>query len=128
VPIRAIAETRLVLGPRALTRYNNLRAVIVNGSAAPGASTGAALAAMEEASARTLPGGSAFEWASTAGRQPEAAGRAPLVLAPALVVSYLLLVALYGSWTVPVPVLLSVSFAALGALAALWLLGMSFDV
>src|SRR3546814_5955037 len=62
VPIRALAEARLVLGPQALTRYNNYRAAIINGAPAPGHSSGAALAAMERLSATTLPAGYSFGW------------------------------------------------------------------
>src|SRR3546814_15279614 len=61
VPIRALAEARLVLGPQALTRYNNYRAAIINGAPAPGHSRGAALAAMERLSATTLPAGYSLE-------------------------------------------------------------------
>src|SRR3546814_4247042 len=57
VPIRALAEARLVLGLQALTRYNNYRAAIINGAPAPGHSSGAALAAMERLSATPLPAG-----------------------------------------------------------------------
>jgi HAE1 family hydrophobic/amphiphilic exporter-1 len=128
VPIRAVAEARLVLGPQALTRYNNFRGVILNGGPAPGYSSGAALAAMERLSTATLPSGYGFEWSSTARQEKQAAGQAPIVLALAVVFAYLFLVALYESWIVPVPVLLSVSVAALGAVVAIWWLGLSFDI
>jgi HAE1 family hydrophobic/amphiphilic exporter-1 len=128
VPIRAIAEARLVLGPRSLTRYNNFRGAIINGSPSPGNSTGAALAAMERLSATTLPPGYAFEWTGTALQEKEAAGKTAMVLGLAVVFAYLFLVALYESWNVPIPVLLSVSVGTLGAVAAVWLLGLAFDV
>jgi HAE1 family hydrophobic/amphiphilic exporter-1 len=128
VPMRALAEARLVLGPQALTRYNNYRAAIINGSAAPGYSTGDALAAMEELSATTLPPGYAYEWTGTALQEKEAAGQTTIVLALALVFAYLFLVALYESWNIPIPVLLSVSVGVAGAIASISLAGLSFDI
>jgi hydrophobic/amphiphilic exporter-1 (mainly G- bacteria), HAE1 family len=128
VPLRAIADVRLVLGPQALTRYNNYRGAIVNGAPAPGYSTGDALAAMEELSATTLPAGYSYEWSSTARQEKEAAGKTSLVLGLAVVFAYLFLVALYESWNIPIPVLLSVSVGVLGAIAAIWVAGLTFDV
>ena len=128
VPIRALAEARLVLGPQALTRYNNYRGAIINGAAAPGRSTGEALAAMERLSATILPAGYGFEWTGTALQEKAAAGRTGIVLALAVVFAYLFLVALYESWNVPIPVLLSVTIAILGSVTAVWLTGLAFDV
>ncbi|MGE3292437.1 MAG: efflux RND transporter permease subunit [Geminicoccaceae bacterium] len=128
VPMRALAEARLVLGPQAVTRYNNYRAAIINGAPAPGYSTGDALAAMEDLSATTLPAGYSFEWTGTALQEKEAAGKTAIVLGLALVFAYLFLVALYESWNIPIPVLLSVSVGVLGAIAAIGLAGLSFDV
>jgi HAE1 family hydrophobic/amphiphilic exporter-1 len=128
VPLRALGEARLVLGPQALTRYNNYRAAIINGAPAPGYSSGAALAAMEKISAATLPAGYAFEWTGTSLQEKEAAGKTSIVLGLAVVFAYLFLVALYESWNVPIPVLLSVTVGVLGAVAAVWLLGRAFDV
>jgi len=128
VPVRSFAEARLVLGPQALIRFNNFRAAIVNGGPAPGVSSGAALAAMERLSATTLPAGYAFEWSGTARQEKAAAGQTGFVLGLALVFAYLFLVALYESWNVPIPVLLSVIVAVSGALVAVWLAGLAFDI
>jgi hydrophobic/amphiphilic exporter-1 (mainly G- bacteria), HAE1 family len=127
VPLRALAEVRLVLGPQAITRYNGFRAAIINGSAAPGYSSGEALAAMERISA-DLPSGYGFEWTGTSLQEKEAAGQTTVVLGLAVLFAYLFLVALYESWTIPVPVLLSVIVGVLGAIGAIWLTGLSFDV
>ena len=128
VPIRSLASVRLVLGPSALTRYNLYRSVTINGAAAPGFSTGDALAAMERLSASTLPAGYGFEWTGTALQEKEAAGQTTVVLGLAVLFAYLFLVALYESWNIPIPVLLSVSVAGLGALVAVVIAGLSFDV
>ena len=83
---------------------------------------------MEKLSAKTLPAGYAFEWTGQALEQIQAAGQALIVLGLAIVFAYLFLVALYESWNVPIPVLLSVLVAAFGAILALWAFGMSFDL
>ena len=128
VPIRALAEAKLVQGPQTVVRYNGYRAAIVNGAAKPGYSSGQALAAMERVSRATLPAGYSFEWTGTALQEQAASGRTGIVLGLAILFAYLFLVALYESWNIPVPVLLSVSVAVLGAIVALVLTGLSFDV
>jgi multidrug efflux pump subunit AcrB len=64
-PLRSLVEVRIVVGPPALIRYNNMRAVTVLGSPAPGISSGGALTAMEQVAAKTLPAGFAGEWTDT---------------------------------------------------------------
>src|ERR671938_492199 len=128
VPIRALAQARLVQGPQALIRYNGYRGAILNGAPKPGFSSGQALTAMERVSAATLPAGYAFEWTGTALQEKAAAGQTGIVLGLAVLFAYLFLVALYESWNVPIPVLLSVSVGLLGALAAVKLSGLAFDV
>jgi HAE1 family hydrophobic/amphiphilic exporter-1 len=128
VPIRALAEPKLVLGPQTVIRYNGYRGAIVNGSPKPGYSSGQALAAMERVSASTLPAGYSYEWTGTALQEKAASGRTGIVLGLAILFAYLFLVALYESWNIPLPPLLSVSVAALGALIAIGLAGLSFDV
>jgi multidrug efflux pump len=124
VPLRSFAEARVVLGPQSVVRYNNLRSVTINGSPAPGSSSGDALAAMERISASTLPRGYTFEWTGTALQEKEASGKTPIVLGLAVLFAYLFLVGLYESWTIPIPVLLSVSVAAAGAMLALLAFGL----
>ncbi len=128
VPIRSLASVRLVLGPSALIRYNLYRSVTINGSAAPGYSTGDALAAMERLSARVLPAGYGFEWTGTALQEKEAAGQTTVVLALAILFAFLFLVALYESWNIPIPVLLSVTVGIIGAIAAVIVARLSFDL
>ncbi|MGI8569667.1 MAG: efflux RND transporter permease subunit [Methylocella sp.] len=128
VPIRALAEAKLVQGPQTVVRYNGFRGAIVNGAAKPGSSSGQALAAMERISAATLPAGYSFEWTGTALQEKAASGRTAIVLGFAVLFAYLFLVALYESWNIPVPALLSVSVGVLGAIVAVTLAGLSFDV
>ncbi len=128
VPMRALAEAKLVQGPQTVIRYNGYRGAIVNGAPKPGYSSGQALAAMERISAATLPAGYSFEWTGTALQEKAASGRTTIVLGLAVLFAYLFLVALYESWNIPVPVLLSVSVGVLGAIVAVALAGLSFDV
>jgi HAE1 family hydrophobic/amphiphilic exporter-1 len=128
VPIRALAQARLVQGPQAVIRYNGLRAAIVNGAPKPGFSSGQALTAMERLSVESLPVGYGFEWTGTAFQEKAASGKTGVVLGLAVLFAYLFLVALYESWNIPIPVLLSVSVAMLGAIAAVALSGLAFDV
>jgi hydrophobe/amphiphile efflux-1 (HAE1) family protein len=128
IPLRSVAEARVVVGPPALIRYNNVRAVTVQGSPAPGVSSGQALKAMEEVAARTLPTGFVGEWTDTAFQEKRAEGKTTMILGFAVLFAYLFLVALYESWTIPVPVLLSVSVGILGAFAAIVLGGLTLDL
>ena len=128
VPIRALAEAKLVQGPQTVVRYNGFRAAIVNGAAKPGYSSGQALAAMERVSVATLPPGYGFEWTGTALQEKAASGRTGIVLAVAILFAYLFLVALYESWNIPISALLSVSVAVLGAIVAVMWARLSFDV
>jgi HAE1 family hydrophobic/amphiphilic exporter-1 len=128
VPVRAVAQARLVQGPQAVIRYNGHRATIINGAPKPGYSSGQALEAMERISQTTLPSGYGFEWTGTALQEKAASGQTGIVLGLAILFAYLFLVALYESWNIPISVLLSVSVAVLGAIAAVWLAGLAFDV
>ena len=128
VPMRALAEAKLVQGPQAVDRYNGYRAAIVNGAAKPGYSSGQALAAMERIARTTLPAGYGYEWTGTALQEKAASGGTTVLLGLALLFAYLFLVGLYESWNIPVPALLSVSVAMLGAIVALAVSGSSFDV
>jgi len=128
VPIRALAQVKLVQGPQTVVRYNGYRSAVINGAPKPGFSSGQALAAMERISKTTLPAGYSFEWTGTAFQEKAASGRTSIVLGLAILFAYLFLVALYESWNVPVPALLSVSVGVFGALVAIAVAGLSFDV
>src|SRR6185312_1273735 len=102
VPMRALAQVRLVQGPQAVSRYNGYRAAIVNGAPRPGFSSGQAIAAMERISRATLPAGYGFEWTGTALQEKAASGGTSVLLGLSLLFAYLFLVALYESWNIPV--------------------------
>jgi multidrug efflux pump subunit AcrB len=128
VPIRSIASLRIVTGPQVITRYNNYRSVTVNGGPAAGVSSGTAIAAMAELSKSTLPAGYSYEWTGTAYQEQAAAGQTGIILALAILFAYLFLVALYESWTIPIPVLLSVAVGVLGSYSAIKIAGLNLDL
>jgi len=128
VPLRSLLEVRVAIGPQALIRYNNRLAVVVQGAPAPGLSSGQALAAMDQVARRTLPAGYQGEWTDVSFQEKRAEGQTGMILAFALLFAYLFLVALYESWTIPVPVLLSVSVGIVGAFAGIWVSGLVLDL
>jgi hydrophobe/amphiphile efflux-1 (HAE1) family protein len=128
VALQSIAEVRTVTGPAVITRYNNYRAVTVNGSPAHGVSSGDAMNAMAQVSSRALPPGFTFEWTGTAYQEQQAQGQTTIILGLALLFAYLFLVALYESWVIPVPVLLSVTIGVLGAFAGIVLAKVTLDL
>ena len=128
VPLRSIADLRVILGPQTISRYNNYRSITVNGGPAPGVSSGDALKAMAEVSAKTLPAGYSFEWTGTAYQEQQASGQTGAILAIAVLFAYLFLVALYESWMIPIPVLLSVTIGVLGSFIGLFVTHLSLDL
>jgi hydrophobe/amphiphile efflux-1 (HAE1) family protein len=128
IPLRSLVETRVVVGSPAQIRYNNLKAVTIQGGPAPGVSSGQALQAMDAVAARTLPQGYAGEWTDTAFQEKRAEGKTAIILGFAVLFAYLFLVALYESWTIPVPVLLSVVIGILGSVGSIVLAGLTLDL
>jgi len=128
VPLRSLATMNIVLGPQVISRYNNVRSITIDGSPAPGISSGQALAAMGQLSAKTLPAGYSYEWTGTAYQEIQASGQTGVVLALAILFAYLFLVALYESWVIPIPVLLSVAAAGFAAFLGIMLSGLPLNL
>jgi hydrophobe/amphiphile efflux-1 (HAE1) family protein len=128
VPLRSIADARVIVGPQVITRYNNYRAIPIQGGPSPGTSSGTALTAMADVSAKTLPSGYGYEWTGTAYQEVAASGQTGALLALAVLFAFLFLVGLYESWIIPVPVLLSVPVGVLGAFLGVLLFGLSLDL
>ena len=118
VPMGTLITVRNELGPVALNRYNMFRSATVTAVPAAGLSTGDAIRVLEEEAATALPPGYAFEWTGTAQQQQASGGLVVVILIMAVLFGYLFLVAQYESWTMPVGILLSVTVALFGALAA----------
>lgn len=128
VPFSAFTTVSWSAGPTQLQRYNGYPAVTLSGQAAPGESSGTALAEMEAIADRVLGPGFAFEWTGTAYEEKQAGGQIGLLLGLSLIVVFLLLAALYNSWAIPLSVLLVVPFGVLGAVVFTMLRGLSADV
>ncbi len=128
IPLRSLVEVRPIIGPQALIRYNNRTAVTVQGSPAPGVSSGQALAAMEEVAEKTLPRGYQGQWTDVSFQEKRAEGKTEIILGFAVLFAYLFLVALYESWTIPIPVLLSVTVGVVGSYAAIVAAGLTLDL
>ncbi|MGS4988828.1 efflux RND transporter permease subunit [Roseibium sp. RP-7] len=123
VPMRSILTTQNVLGPQILTRYNMFRAAAVMADPAPGASTGVVINEVNAAGAEALPDGYSLEWTGTALQQLGSGQIVLFILLLSILFTYLFLVAQYESWTMPIAILMSVSFAILGALVAVFATG-----
>ncbi len=128
VPLSSVVHLTTVEGANALNFYNLYPAVLINGAAGPGKSSGQAIAAMEDVAARHLPKGFGYDWTAMSYQELAAAGQESSAFVFAIVFSYLFLVALYESWTLPLSVMLPVSFALLGGLIGLMIRGMALDV
>ena len=127
VPFSSFATIRWSVGPTQLVGFNYYPSVRISGSAAPGYTSGDAIAEMERI-AGTLPRGFGFEWTGQSLQEKLAGSQAPLLLALSALVVFLLLAALYESWTIPLSVLLVVPLGMLGAVAAVTLRDMPNDV
>jgi multidrug efflux pump len=128
IPLRSLVEVRPIIGPQALIRYNNRTAVTVQGSPASGVSSGQALAAMEQVAEKTLPRGYQGQWTDVSFQEKRAEGKTEIILGFAVLFAYLFLVALYESWTIPIPVLLSVTVGVVGSYAAIVAAGLTLDL
>ncbi|HVH28252.1 MAG TPA: multidrug efflux RND transporter permease subunit [Vicinamibacterales bacterium] len=128
LPLSNVVSIRESTAPQNINHYNLFRSVSINGSAAPGSSSGQALAAMEQLSSRVLPQGMTFAWAGLSREEIAAGNQAVVIFALGLLLVYLTLAAQYESLTLPFIILLSVPLAILGALTAQWGRGLINDV
>lgn len=128
IPLQNLVTITQTTTPQVITHYNLFRSAEVDGSAAPGTSSGQAITAMEQLSAKVLPQGFSYEWTGLS-LEELASGKTTLVLfALGVVVVYLTLSAQYESFVLPFIVLLAVPMALLGALGAQWIRGLENDV
>ena len=127
VPFSAFASTEWSFGSPRLERYNGVPAMEVVGEAAPGKSTGDAMAAIEEI-VKQLPDGIGIEWTGLSFQERQAGSQAPALYAISLLVVFLSLAALYESWSVPFSVMLVVPLGVLGAILAATMRGLENDV
>jgi multidrug efflux pump len=119
VPLSSFVETRTAVGPEYTVRFNLYRSAEIIGSAAPGYSSGQALAALEEVAKQTLPPEMGYAWNALSYQEKASQGGSTKVLGLSLVFVFLILAALYESWSLPFSVLLSTPVAVLGAFLGL---------
>lgn len=127
VPFSAFATTRWEEGPVQLARYNGYPSIRIAGDVKPGYSTGEGMAEMERLVAQ-LPAGIGYAWTGLSYQEKVSSGQATGLFVLAIVVVFLLLVALYESWAIPLTVMLIVPIGALGSVLAVMVVGMPNDV
>jgi multidrug efflux pump len=128
VPLSSLVSTRNILGPEYTNRFNLYRSAQIIGSAAPGYSSGQAMAALEEVAKQTLPPEIGYDWGDLSYQERKASGTTTSVFGLSLIFVFLILAALYESWSLPFSVLLTVPIAIFGAFLGLWLRGYDLDV
>ncbi|MDX7484641.1 efflux RND transporter permease subunit [Citrobacter freundii] len=127
VPFSAFSASHWIYGSPRLERYNGMPSMEILGEAAPGRSTGEAMALMESL-AEKLPNGIGHDWTGMSYQERLSGNQAPALYAISLIVVFLCLAALYESWSIPFSVMLVVPLGVVGALLAASLRGMNNDV
>jgi HAE1 family hydrophobic/amphiphilic exporter-1 len=128
VPLSSLLKTRNILGPEYTNRFNLYRAAQIIGTVAPGYSSGQALTALEEVAKQTLPPEIGYDWSDLSYQERKASGSTTAVFGLSLVFVFLILAALYESWSLPFSVLLTVPIAIFGAFLGLWLRSYDLDI
>ncbi len=129
VPLNTVVTTEFTSGPDPVTHFNGFNTAFVLGMAAPGASSGQALDALERAAKGVLiPKGYALDWSGISYQERNVGGQSVAAFAFGLLMVFLVLAAQYESWTVPFAVILAVPFGVFGALSAVWARGMTNDI
>lgn len=128
VPLSAFASVKYTSGPDTLDRFNNLPAVKLFGSGAPGISSGDAIQAVEDVAEASLPPGFSLDWTGASFQEKKASSNTALSLGMAVLMVFLILAALYERWSLPFSVLLALPFGTFGALAAVWIRDFTNDV
>lgn len=127
IPLSSLISVEWIVGPPQLARYNNYSSFTINGSSAPGKSSGNAMEAMEELASQ-LPDGIGFEWTGQSYEERVAGSQASLLFALSILIVFLVLSALYESWAIPLSVIMVVPLGLIGALLAIFLRDMPNDI
>lgn len=129
IPLSSVVTTQFNSGPDPVTHFNGFNSAMVLGSAAPGFSSGQALDALQAlANEVLLPKGYTLDWSGVSFQERKAGGQSVLVFAFALLMVFLVLAALYESWSIPFAVILVIPLGILGALLAIWLRDLTNDI
>lgn len=128
ISLGSLVEVTPVVGPQIINHYNLFRSIEINGSAAPGYSSGQAIAAMEQIASEILPKNMGYQWSGISLEELESDGQAPIIFGLGIFFVFLVLAAQYENFIDPIIILLAVPLAILGALAAASLRGFANDV
>lgn len=128
VPLNSLITLKNAAGPNLISRFNTFSAAKINGNAAPGYSSGQAMAAMEQVAKEVLPDDMSFSWGGESYQEKASSGSSASMMLAGLLMVFLILAALYEKWTLPLGIILAVPFGILGAFTAVWLMGMNNDV
>lgn len=128
VPLSALITVRYVAAPKLMERFNGFPAAKITASAAPGYSSGQALAAMEAVAHDVLPADFSYAWSGQALQEKASGGTSAIAFAAGLIIVFLLLAGQFEKWTLPLAVVLTVPVAVLGGLLLTWMLGLENDV
>jgi len=129
IPLNSVVTTEFTSGPDTVTHFNGFNTALVLGSAAQGYSSGEALEALERLAQDILvPQGYSIDWSGISFQEQKAGGESIFAFAFGLLMVFLVLAALYESWSVPFAVILAVPFGVFGALSAVWIRGLTNDI
>jgi hydrophobe/amphiphile efflux-1 (HAE1) family protein len=128
VPLSTFATVEPSSGPDVVYRYNRFRSIQILGGPAPGYSSGEASQAMQEVANSVLPPGFGYEWTGTTYQEKQAQGNEGAIFGFAAVLVFLLLAALYESWSIPLAVLFALPLGIFGALLGIYMRSYAYDI
>lgn len=129
IPLDSVVTTEFNSGPDPVTHFNGFNSALILGGAAPGYSSGQALEALQQVADEILtPKGYSIDWSGISLQERKASGQSTYVFAFALLMVFLVLAALYESWSIPFAVILAIPFGILGALLAIWTRDLTNDI
>ena len=128
VPLSSLVTVKYISGPDSLDRFNNLPAVKIIGQAAPGFSSGQAIARVEQIAREVLPADFSYDWGGSSFQEKKSGGASTFALGLAVIMVFLILSAQYERWSLPLAVLLALPFGTFGALVAVWARHLTSDV
>ena len=128
IPITALGTTSYTTGPGTIRRFNMFTSTTISGEAAPGYSSGQAMAILEEIASKHLPKNIGVEWSGLSYQEKHVSGQTAYILALALLFVFLVLAAQYESWSIPIAVILSLPIAGVGAYLGNWICGLENNI
>lgn len=128
IPITALGTTSYTTSPGTIRRFNMFTSTTISGEAAPGYSSGQAMAILEEIASKHLPKNIGVEWSGLSYQEKHVSGQTAYILALALLFVFLFLAAQYESWSIPIAVILSLPIAGVGAYLGNWICGLENNI